>query len=179
MPGEGTVGRAARCGPVRWSLVGLSMLGSAVSVATVGCFCALIYPILKELRSHRLRREDGTEERMLGFWSILVLSVLAGCIFCISSWTFTYLDSPPPGGTIAAPLDRAHTGDQPASDFHMGYSVAVLNGVMAMLTDSLFGAPAEDQFAKPRHQEDPEMTAKPAESTTTTVSTDCNTRAMK
>uniref|UniRef100_A0A3P9BJ90 Uncharacterized protein n=1 Tax=Maylandia zebra TaxID=106582 RepID=A0A3P9BJ90_9CICH len=36
--------------------------------------CALIYPILKELRAERVTGEDGTEEKMLGFWSLLVLS---------------------------------------------------------------------------------------------------------
>uniref|UniRef100_A0A3P9DHV6 Uncharacterized protein n=1 Tax=Maylandia zebra TaxID=106582 RepID=A0A3P9DHV6_9CICH len=59
--------------------------------------CALIYPILKELRAERVTGEDGTEEKMLGFWSLLVLSVLVGCICCVFSWMLTYLDSFQPG----------------------------------------------------------------------------------
>ncbi|XP_071320792.1 ADP-ribosylation factor-like protein 6-interacting protein 6 isoform X1 [Trachinotus anak] len=134
MPGEGPGGRAARSGPRRWSVVGLSVLGSAVSVAAVGCFCALVYPILKELRAVRLRAEDGTEQRMLGFWSILVLSVAAGCVCCVSSWTLTYLDAFQPGMVFPTLLDLAHFRDVSGRDFHMGYGVVVLNGIMAMLT---------------------------------------------
>uniref|UniRef100_A0A3P9CEJ9 Uncharacterized protein n=1 Tax=Maylandia zebra TaxID=106582 RepID=A0A3P9CEJ9_9CICH len=59
--------------------------------------CTLLYPILKELQAERVTGEDGTEEKMLGFWSLLVLSVLVGCICCVFSWMFTYLDSFQPG----------------------------------------------------------------------------------
>uniref|UniRef100_A0A3P9DQN9 Uncharacterized protein n=1 Tax=Maylandia zebra TaxID=106582 RepID=A0A3P9DQN9_9CICH len=59
--------------------------------------CALLHPILKELRAERVTGEDGTEEKMLGFWSLLVLSVLVGCICCVFSWMLTYLDSFQPG----------------------------------------------------------------------------------
>lgn len=48
--GEGDGGRPAtttRRGPSHWPAVVLSVLGSAVAVAAVGCFCALVYPILK------------------------------------------------------------------------------------------------------------------------------------
>ncbi|XP_074520899.1 ADP-ribosylation factor-like protein 6-interacting protein 6 [Halichoeres trimaculatus] len=94
MSTEGQVGSlGSRTGPRQWSVTVLSVFGSAAAVAAVGCFCALVYPILKELRAERVRGEDGTEQRMLGFWSISVLSVLAGCICCIFSWTLTYMDS--------------------------------------------------------------------------------------
>ncbi|XP_051283281.1 ADP-ribosylation factor-like protein 6-interacting protein 6 [Dicentrarchus labrax] len=130
--GEGHGARAgrtftARRGPKLWSVVVMSVLSSAVAVAAVGCLCALIYPILKELRAERVRGQDGTEERMLGFWSILVLSVLAGCICCVFSWTLTYLDSQQTG---IPTLTLTHFRD----GFHMGYGVAVLNGIMAVLT---------------------------------------------
>lgn len=46
-PDESTV----RKGPKRWPLVVLSAVGSAAAVATVGCFCALVYPILKGKRA--------------------------------------------------------------------------------------------------------------------------------
>ncbi|XP_070786842.1 ADP-ribosylation factor-like protein 6-interacting protein 6 [Enoplosus armatus] len=127
----GSEGRpfASRNGPKPWPVVVLSVMGSAVAVAAVGCFCSFVYPILKELRAERVRGEDGTEQRMLGFWSILVLSVLVGCICCVFSWTLTYLDSYEPGMAFPTPLTLA-----PIRGFHMGYGVAVLNGVMAMLT---------------------------------------------
>ncbi|XP_078099468.1 ADP-ribosylation factor-like protein 6-interacting protein 6 [Sander vitreus] len=122
-----------RNGPKPWSVVVLSVLGSVVAVVAVGCVCALIYPIFKELRAERVRGEDGTEERMMGFWSILVLSVLLGCICCVFSWTLTYLNSYQPGMGLGTPLTLADFRDGSGHGFHMGYSVAVLNGIMAML----------------------------------------------
>lgn len=67
------MGRAARCGPVRWSLVGLSVLGSAVSVAAVGCFCALIYPILKgkhTLKALKLLQNFGVNGLSLRYFLV-------------------------------------------------------------------------------------------------------------
>uniref|UniRef100_A0AAQ5ZAD3 ADP-ribosylation factor-like 6 interacting protein 6 n=1 Tax=Amphiprion ocellaris TaxID=80972 RepID=A0AAQ5ZAD3_AMPOC len=81
-----------------------------------------------------VRGEDGTEQRMLGFWSILVLSVLVGCICCVFSWTFSYLDSYQPGMVFSMPQTLAHFRDGSGRGFLMSYGVAVLNGVMAMLT---------------------------------------------
>ncbi|XP_008278000.1 ADP-ribosylation factor-like protein 6-interacting protein 6 [Stegastes partitus] len=134
--GEGPAGSpvAPRNGPKPRAAVVLSVLASAVTVAAVGCFCALVYPIVKELRAERVRGEDGTEQRMLGFWSILVLSVLVGCICCVLSWTFTYLNSYQPGMVFPTLLTLAHFRDGSGHDFHMSYGVAVLNGIMAMLT---------------------------------------------
>ncbi|XP_030265793.1 ADP-ribosylation factor-like protein 6-interacting protein 6 [Sparus aurata] len=134
--GEGDGGRPAtttRRGPSHWPAVVLSVLGSAVAVAAVGCFCALVYPILKELRAQRVRGQDGTEERMLGFSSILVLSVIVGCVSCVFSWTLTYLNSNQPGRVVPT-LTLAHFRDASGHGFHLGYGVAVLNGIMALLT---------------------------------------------
>nr|XP_046238254.1 ADP-ribosylation factor-like protein 6-interacting protein 6 [Scatophagus argus] len=133
--GEGDVGSAGRPfthrkDPKLWSAVVLSILGSAVAVATVGCFCALLYPVLKELQAERVRGQDGTEERMLGFWTILVLSVLVGCICYVFSWTLTHLDSHQPGMVSPTP---AHFRDASGHGFHVGYDVAVLNGIMGLL----------------------------------------------
>lgn len=49
----GTAGRpfTDRRDPKPWSVVVLSVMGSALAVAAVGCFCALIYPILKGNRA--------------------------------------------------------------------------------------------------------------------------------
>ncbi|XP_010791180.1 ADP-ribosylation factor-like protein 6-interacting protein 6 [Notothenia coriiceps] len=137
LSGENECGRAGRSVTNRsgfkpWPVLVLSVLGSAAAAAAVGCVCALIYPILKELRAERVRGEDGTEQRMLGFWSILVLSVSVGCICCVFSWTLTYLDSYQPGIVSIKPMKPAHFRD--ASGFNMGFGVAVLNGIMSMLT---------------------------------------------
>ncbi|XP_039870771.1 ADP-ribosylation factor-like protein 6-interacting protein 6 [Simochromis diagramma] len=121
-------------GPKPWPVVALSVLGSAGAVAAVGFLCALIYPILKELRAERVTGEDGTEEKMLGFWSLLVLSVLVGCICCVFSWMLTYLDSFQPGMDFPTLRTVAHVRDASDRGFHVGYGVAVLNGIMAMLT---------------------------------------------
>ncbi|KAK9523741.1 hypothetical protein VZT92_017643 [Zoarces viviparus] len=134
MPGQGLggPGRPFTNGPKPWSVVVLSVLGSAVTVAAVGCVCALIYPILKELRAEKVTAADWTEDRVLGFWSILVLSVSVGCICCVFSWTLTYLDSYQPAVVLGSPL--VHWRDVSDHGFHMGYGVAVLNGIMALLT---------------------------------------------
>ncbi|XP_071381904.1 ADP-ribosylation factor-like protein 6-interacting protein 6 [Centroberyx affinis] len=123
-----------RNGSKPWPVLVLSTLGSALALAAVGAFCALLYPLLKELRAERVRAEDGTEVRMLGFWSILVLSVSAGFICCAFSWTLTYLDSYKPGMVFPTPLALSQLRHAPGQGFHVGYTVAVLNGIMATLT---------------------------------------------
>ncbi|XP_047433093.1 ADP-ribosylation factor-like protein 6-interacting protein 6 [Mugil cephalus] len=123
-----------RNGPKPWPSVALSVLGSVVAVAALGSVCALMYPIFKELRAEKVIGEDGTEERLLGFWSILVLSVLVGCICSIFSWTLTYLDSYQPDMVFPTMLTLHHIRDDSGHGFHMTYGVAVLNGIMAMLT---------------------------------------------
>ncbi|XP_026157407.1 ADP-ribosylation factor-like protein 6-interacting protein 6 [Mastacembelus armatus] len=122
-----------RSGSKPWSVVALSVLGSVLAVAAVGCFCALIYPILKELRAETVRGEDGTQVKILGFWSILVLSVFVGCICCAFSWTLAYFDSYQPGMVFPTPLALAHLRDVSGHGFHLGYGVAILNGIMATL----------------------------------------------
>lgn len=54
-----------RKGPKRWSPVVLSAVGSAAAVAAVGCFCALVYPILKGKRVHAPARTSATHARYL------------------------------------------------------------------------------------------------------------------
>lgn len=39
-----------RIGPRLWWTVGISVLGSVAAMTAIGCFCALIYPILKGMR---------------------------------------------------------------------------------------------------------------------------------
>ncbi|XP_056444505.1 ADP-ribosylation factor-like protein 6-interacting protein 6 [Gadus chalcogrammus] len=109
----------------RWPLVLLSSVCSAVVVFAAGVICALLYTILRELRAERVTVDDGTEVSMLGFWSILVLSAIAGCICCVFSLSLTYMDSYTPSKSNF----RRSTG----RSFHVGYAVALLNGFMASL----------------------------------------------
>lgn len=105
----------------------LSVLSSAVVLAAVGCVCALIYPVLKELRDLRVKGEDGTEQRMLGFWSILVLALVVAFLCSASSLCLIHLDS----------AHSRTSPPRPAQDRngqHLDYGMAVLNGVMAMFT---------------------------------------------
>ncbi|KAF7643890.1 hypothetical protein LDENG_00231590 [Lucifuga dentata] len=117
-----------------WPGLVLSVLGSAALMAAVGAFCALFYPVIKELRAERVRGEDGMESRMLGFWSILMSSVSVGFICCIFSWTLTYLDSYQPSLQFPLPQMLSRLRHVTRHGYHMGYCVAVLNGLMAMLT---------------------------------------------
>uniref|UniRef100_A0A1A8L7L2 ADP-ribosylation-like factor 6 interacting protein 6 n=1 Tax=Nothobranchius pienaari TaxID=704102 RepID=A0A1A8L7L2_9TELE len=112
----------------------VSVLCSALLVTAVGFFCALVYPILKELRSERVGGQNGAGERILGFWSILVLAALVGCICCIFSWTLTYLDLQQPGVKFPPPPSLEHFRDITDHGFNVSYGVAALNGVMALLT---------------------------------------------
>ncbi|KAM3585144.1 uncharacterized protein V6R79_008894 [Siganus canaliculatus] len=118
-------------GPKVWCVFALSVLSSVVVVTAVGCLCALLYPILRELRVERVIGPDGTEKRMLGFWSILILSVIVGCSISFFSWILTYLDSNPPG---MVSLTHTQFRDLFGPNFHLGCGVAVLNGIMALLT---------------------------------------------
>ncbi|XP_017281813.1 ADP-ribosylation factor-like protein 6-interacting protein 6 [Kryptolebias marmoratus] len=130
----GGSGTEPRNGLQPWFGSALSVLGSAVTVAAVGFFCALIYPILGELRAERRRGESGTEERMLGFWIILVLAALVGCFCCVFSWTLTYLDSHQPGMKFPPLLSLGSFSFRDEPGFSMSYGAAVLNGIMATLT---------------------------------------------
>ncbi|XP_061908156.1 ADP-ribosylation factor-like protein 6-interacting protein 6 isoform X2 [Entelurus aequoreus] len=115
-----------------WPEVLLSVVVSAAVVAAVGLFCAFLHPILQELQAERVMEEDGTVVRMLGFRSILVLSVLAGIMCCFFSWTLAYLNAYKPGMVpLTGSLLYRDTVDQ---SLHFDYGVAFLNGAMATLT---------------------------------------------
>ncbi|XP_067116701.1 ADP-ribosylation factor-like protein 6-interacting protein 6 [Osmerus mordax] len=120
--------------PRPWPKMALSMLCSVFLVLAVAVFCAFLYIIIKDLSAERMLGEDGTEVRVLGFWSVLVLSVLAGLSCCSFSWTLTYFDSYQPGMFPPTPLSSAYLRRLTGHSFHVGYSVAVLNGIVAALT---------------------------------------------
>ncbi|KAM9766967.1 ADP-ribosylation factor-like protein 6-interacting protein 6 [Menidia menidia] len=128
MSSEGPAGSVGRLAAT------VSAVGSTAVVVSVGSLCALVYPVIKELRAERVVAEDGTEERMLGFWSILVLSVLVGCVCSVFSWTLCYLDSHQPGLVSQSPPTVPNYRDVFGHGSPLGYGVPVLNGVMAALT---------------------------------------------
>ncbi|XP_013887763.1 ADP-ribosylation factor-like protein 6-interacting protein 6 [Austrofundulus limnaeus] len=122
----GGSGMEPRNGLKPWLGSALSVLSSAVTVTGVGLCCSVFYPLLRDLRAERTTGESGTEERVLGFWTILVLAVLVGCFCCVFSWTLTYLDSKRPG--VMSPALRDGPG------FNHSSGLAALSGVMAVLT---------------------------------------------
>ncbi|XP_061572015.1 ADP-ribosylation factor-like protein 6-interacting protein 6 [Cololabis saira] len=132
-PGPGT-GSGSGSGSRPGIAVLASVLGSAVAVAALGCVCALAYPILKELRAETVKREDGTEERMLGSWSIWMLAALGGFICSMSSWTLVHLDSDQPGTELPASPALPGFRDGSGGAVSLNAGVAALNGVVAALT---------------------------------------------
>lgn len=117
-----------------WPARIFSMLCCIVILSVVAFLLAFMYLILKELRSERLTTEDGSEIKLLGFWSLLVLSTIAGISCCSFSWTLTYFDSFEPGMYPPSPLSPARQRKMTGRSFHIGYSMAILNGVVAALT---------------------------------------------
>ncbi|KPP61897.1 ADP-ribosylation factor-like protein 6-interacting protein 6-like [Scleropages formosus] len=99
-----------------WPARVLAMLCCIIMLSIVAFFLSLFYVILK------------------GFWSLLVLSTVAGISCCSFSWTLTYFDSFEPGMFPPTPLSPARLRKMTGHSFHMGYSVAILNGIAAALT---------------------------------------------
>ncbi|KAL1022032.1 hypothetical protein UPYG_G00021360 [Umbra pygmaea] len=103
-------------------------------VSMVALFCACLYLVLKELRTERVIQKDGSEVRLLGFWSILIMSMVAGVCCCGFTWTITYFDSFEPGMLAKTPMSPTILRQVTGQSFQMGYSVAVLNGIVAAIT---------------------------------------------
>lgn len=71
-----------------------------------------------------------------GFWSILVLSVLAGIVCCASSWTLTYLDLYQPG-TVFSAMTQAQSRLTHSCIYHralMGISYFLYNCVSSCVS---------------------------------------------
>ncbi|XP_067314427.1 ADP-ribosylation factor-like protein 6-interacting protein 6 [Pseudorasbora parva] len=117
-----------------WPARIFSVLCSIVIVSFIAVVISFLYIVLKDLRAERITTEDGSEVRLLGFWSILVLSSVAGVLCCSFSWTLTYFDSFEPGMFPPTPLSSAKLKRMTGHSFHMGYSMAILNGIVAALT---------------------------------------------
>ncbi|MBN3323984.1 AR6P6 protein, partial [Atractosteus spatula] len=118
----------------QWPVRIFSMICCLVIFSAIAFLLAIFYVILKDLRSETLTTEDGTEINLLGFWSLLILSVIAGISCCSFSWTLTYFDSFEPGMFPPTPLSPARYRKLTGHSFHMGYSMAILNGIVAALT---------------------------------------------
>ncbi|XP_069472531.1 ADP-ribosylation factor-like protein 6-interacting protein 6 [Ambystoma mexicanum] len=118
----------------RWPTRLLSVFCCLLLLAGLAFFVAFLFLIMKELQSAKEKNEDGMETRLIGFWSLLVLSLTAGLSCCSFSWTVTYFDSFEPGMFPPTPLSPARFRRMTGHSFHMGYSMALLNGIVAALT---------------------------------------------
>ncbi|XP_026535858.1 ADP-ribosylation factor-like protein 6-interacting protein 6 isoform X1 [Notechis scutatus] len=83
---------------------------------------------------HEEEKMDSMETSILGFWSLLVLAMMTGLSCCSFSWTVIYFDSFEPGMFPPTPLSPARFKRLTGHSFHMGYSMAILNGIVAAFT---------------------------------------------
>lgn len=118
----------------RWPARLLSVFCCLILVAGLAFILAFFFVFMKELPSEKTKNENGMETHLLGFWSLLVLSLAAGLSCCSFSWTVTYFDSFEPGMFPPTPLSPARFRRMTGHSFHMGYSMALLNGIVAALT---------------------------------------------
>ncbi|XP_077129060.1 ADP-ribosylation factor-like protein 6-interacting protein 6 [Ranitomeya variabilis] len=117
----------------RWPARLLSMVCCLVIVSILALLFVVLYIVVQDMQTGKVN-EDGVKASLLGFWSLLVLSVLAGLSCCSFSWTVTYFDSFEPGMFPPTPLSPARFRKMTGHSFHMGYTMAILNGVVAALT---------------------------------------------
>ncbi|OCT63482.1 ADP-ribosylation factor-like protein 6-interacting protein 6 [Xenopus laevis] len=118
----------------RWTARILSMLCCLVVVCILSVLLAVLYLVVQDMRSGREINDEGEKISLLGFWSLLTLSILAGLSCCSFSWTVTYFDSYEPGMFPPTPLSPARFRKMTGHSFHIGYTMAILNGVVAALT---------------------------------------------
>ncbi|XP_007494231.1 ADP-ribosylation factor-like protein 6-interacting protein 6 isoform X2 [Monodelphis domestica] len=91
----------------QWPVQILSVVCSLLFAALLAFLLAIVYMIVKELHAENLKTEDGVETGLLGFWTLLVISITAGFSCCSFSWTVTYFDSFEPGMFPPTPLSPA------------------------------------------------------------------------
>ncbi|XP_011357631.1 ADP-ribosylation factor-like protein 6-interacting protein 6 isoform X1 [Pteropus vampyrus] len=118
----------------RWPVQILSILCSLLFAILLAFLLAIAYLIVKELHAENLKNEDDIDTGLLGFWTLLIISLIAGFSCCSFSWTVTYFDSFEPGMFPPTPLSPARFKKLTGHSFHMGYSMAILNGIVAALT---------------------------------------------
>ncbi|XP_063074026.1 ADP-ribosylation factor-like protein 6-interacting protein 6 [Engraulis encrasicolus] len=125
-------GQQNQCCEQHWTARILAILLCVIVASAIALVFAFVYIILKELKTEKIMKEDGTEVKLLGFWSMLIISSLAGVACCSFSWTMTYFDSYDPA--IRSPPSATGLRRLTGHSFHMGYSVAILNGIVAAFT---------------------------------------------
>ncbi|XP_045415243.1 ADP-ribosylation factor-like protein 6-interacting protein 6 [Lemur catta] len=123
-----------RAQPRRWPVQVLSILCSLLFAILLAFLLAIAYLIVKELHAENSKNEDDLDTGLLGFWTLLIISLTAGFSCCSFSWTVTYFDSFEPGMFPPTPLSPARFKKLTGHSFHMGYSMAILNGIVAALT---------------------------------------------
>ncbi|XP_063789601.1 ADP-ribosylation factor-like protein 6-interacting protein 6 isoform X2 [Pseudophryne corroboree] len=117
----------------RWAARLFSMLCCLVIVSILAVLFVVLYIVVQDMQSGKVN-EDGVKTSLLGFWALLVLSLLAGLSCCSFSWTVTYFDSFEPGMFPPTPLSPARFRRMTGHSFHIGYTMAILNGIVAALT---------------------------------------------
>ncbi|KAI5220225.1 ADP-ribosylation factor-like protein 6-interacting protein 6 [Manis pentadactyla] len=118
----------------RWPVQVLSIACSLLFAVLLAFLLAVTYLVVKELHAENLKNEGDTDTGLLGFWTLLIISITAGFSCCSFSWTVTYFDSFEPGMFPPTPLSPARFKKLTGHSFHMGYSMAILNGIVAALT---------------------------------------------
>ncbi|XP_022425445.1 ADP-ribosylation factor-like protein 6-interacting protein 6 isoform X1 [Delphinapterus leucas] len=91
----------------RWPVQVLSVLCSLLFAILLAFLLAVTYLIVKELHAENLKNEDDVHTGLLGFWTLLIISLTAGFSCCSFSWTVTYFDSFEPGMFPPTPLSPA------------------------------------------------------------------------
>ncbi|XP_061464753.1 ADP-ribosylation factor-like protein 6-interacting protein 6 isoform X1 [Rhineura floridana] len=118
----------------RWPSRACSVLCCLLTMSLLAFLLAIACLVLRDLRSEKGKTDENIETSILGFWSLLVLSLMSGLSCCSFSWTVTYFDSFEPGMFPPTPLSPARFKRMTGHSFHMGYSMAILNGIVAALT---------------------------------------------
>ncbi|XP_048389641.1 ADP-ribosylation factor-like protein 6-interacting protein 6 isoform X2 [Stegostoma tigrinum] len=121
------------CRSKKWPARLCSMLCCIIVISFIAFLLAVMYLILKDLRWDRENSEDGVKTGILGLWSALILALTAGFSCCSFSWTLTYFDSFEPGMFPPTPLSPARFRKLTGHSFHMGYNMAILNGITTAL----------------------------------------------
>nr|XP_056717152.1 ADP-ribosylation factor-like protein 6-interacting protein 6 [Euleptes europaea] len=118
----------------RWPSRACSVLCCLLAVCSLAFLLAVACLVLKDLQFEKGKTDESIETNLLGFWSLLILALVSGLSCCSFSWTVTYFDSFEPGMFPPTPLSPARFRRMTGHSFHVGYSMAILNGVVAALT---------------------------------------------
>ncbi|XP_070587633.1 ADP-ribosylation factor-like protein 6-interacting protein 6 isoform X2 [Erythrolamprus reginae] len=79
-------------------------------------------------------RDPGHEKEKMDSTETSILAMMTGLSCCSFSWTVIYFDSFEPGMFPPTPLSPARFKRLTGHSFHMGYSMAILNGIVAAFT---------------------------------------------